>query len=586
LGNRNEISRRGFLRLSATGALAVGAAAVLAACGGTSAASTPASGSLAANPAASGQSVGAAASAKAPAAVKLPTTQPVAGLTPDLPGAPDGSIDPAWQSYPKNPIKTVPNPPGKGGDITFTLSITGNPPPPADQNALWTAVNKDIGANLKFNFVPFADYKTTRLPTLIAGGDLPDVLFIQPQTPLPGFPDFLKLKCTDLTPYLSGDGVKDYPNLASIPQTAWKNTVFNNAIWGVPVDYPLYLWVLWAHQEVLDEAGIPLPKSADDFKKALMAVNKPQQQQWGMSFEKDYGFGSLVGFWPAMFGSGPTWTVDKSGKFIYAAESDAFKAGISFAKDLYAAGLFHPNTVTNDVSTKRNDFVARRFVFDFDGFINASRVLFWPSINNFKPPAKYSVVTPFSDDGKRQPIFWPGQPGQTGSFGFVILKQAPADRIKEILGVLNYIAAPLGSQEYKLTHFGVEGTDHTLDDKGNPVLTAKGKTEATLPWPGTVEQENVIYYPTAQDYAPTLQDAEKRIKPFNVMDASVGLYSETYTSKGVPMQQDLADAINQVIRGSQPMSSFDQAISDWKSKGGDKMRAEFQQAYAAAQGGA
>jgi putative aldouronate transport system substrate-binding protein len=305
-----------------------------------------------------------------------------------------------------------------------------------------------------------------------------------------------------------------------------------------------------------------------------------------MGFEKDYGFGSLVGFWPAMFGGGPTWTADSGGKFTYAAETDAFKQGISFAKDLYAAGVFHPNSTTNDVSSKRNDFVARRTVFDFDGFINASRVLFWPSIGNFKPPAKYSVITPFSDDGKRQPVFWPGQPGQTGSFGFVILKQAPADRLKELLGVLNYVAAPLGTHEYLLTHFGVQGTDYTLDDHGNPVQTKQGQAESVLPWAGMVEQENVIYYPTAQDYAPTLQEAEKRIKPYNVFDASIGLYSETYTSKGVPMQQDLADAINQVIRGNQPMSSFDQAVSDWKSKGGDKMRAEFQQAYSAAQGSA
>ncbi len=70
----------------------------------------------------------------------------------------------------------------------------------------------------------------------------------------------------DLTPYLGGDAVKDYPNLANITAVSWKQGVFKNAMYGVPVAYPLYLWVRWVHENLLDDEGLAFPKNIDDYK--------------------------------------------------------------------------------------------------------------------------------------------------------------------------------------------------------------------------------------------------------------------------------------------------------------------------------
>ena len=64
-----------------------------------------------------------------------------------------------------------------------------------------------------------------------------------------------------------------------------------------------------------------------------------------------------------------------------------------------------------------------------------------------------------------------------GNFGFAIIKKSNADRVKELLRVLNYLAAPFGSQEYMVSKFGIKDTDYTLNDKGSPVFTDKGKTD-------------------------------------------------------------------------------------------------------------
>ena len=55
-----------------------------------------------------------------------------------------------------------------------------------------------------------------------------------------GVPQFLEQQGADLTPYLSGDAIKDYPALANIPTRAWKNSgsVYNGKVIMVPK--PLY----------------------------------------------------------------------------------------------------------------------------------------------------------------------------------------------------------------------------------------------------------------------------------------------------------------------------------------------------------
>ena len=62
--------------------------------------------------------------------------------------------------------------------------------------------------------------------------------------PVNNVPQFLQASCADLTPYLAGDAVKDYPNLAAYPTNSWKPMVFNGAIYAVPnVRAPInYVW--------------------------------------------------------------------------------------------------------------------------------------------------------------------------------------------------------------------------------------------------------------------------------------------------------------------------------------------------------
>ena len=62
----------------------------------------------------------------------------------------------------------------------------------------------------------------------------------------------------------------------------------------------------------------------------------------------------------------------------------------------------------------------------------------------------------------------------------------------------------------------------------------------------------------------------------------MGLFSPTFSSKNAALQQMLADRLEAMFFGRAPLSDFDQMVSDWRSQGGDQVRSEFEQVFAAA----
>ena len=85
--------------------------------------------------------------------------------------------------------------------------------------------------------------------------------------------------------------------------------------------------------------------------------------------------------------------------------------------------------------------------------------------------------------------------------GATAIKKSSPDRIKELLRVLNYLAAPFGSKEDLLLSYGVEGPDFALDDRGNPVLTERGNPDANyLPFKYIAQRPSVLYLPDIPDY--------------------------------------------------------------------------------------
>jgi putative aldouronate transport system substrate-binding protein len=511
--------------------------------------------------------------------LKLPSyVQSQNAPKPDLPAVIDGG-QAGFFAYPKINPKTVLEPPGKGGQVSMMSWNIGPPLAPVDQNPALQQMNKDLGVTLNVSAVPQSDYNV-RQPAVLAGDDLPDVMFISPITPVPQLADFLAAKCADLTDILGGDAVEEFPNLAAYPQFHWRGMAFNNRLYGVPAVSQRSLYNLWVHAELLDQTGGAMPQSADDFKRILTQISKDGNGNvFGMTAQLATAYQNFFGTQPAMFGAPNAWALDSSGKLTRTFETEAFKAAVNFTRELFAAGAYAPDANISDGAKTKGDFLSRRVAFYTDGF-GSSVSQYWDAGTTLTPPGKLHITPPFAADGKSKPTYWFGP----GNFGFVVLKKASADRLKEVLGVLNYFAAPFGSAEHLLINYGIKDVHYHLDDNGNPILTDQGKAQNSSFWSLVQRPPSVIFNPNSMEYATTLQADEKTELAAGIADPTVGFYSQTDGTKGGLLNKAFYDGVTDIVAGRRPFTDYDGLVNDWRTAGGNQTRTEYEAAIAASAG--
>jgi len=569
------LTRRTFVVRGTWGAVAAMGVGILAACSPASPAAPSGGSAATAAPGTTGQP---AASGK----LQLPTFAPPKGPAPDVPGT--DIIPNGFMNYPKSPTQSVASPPGDGGVVTVAgeifTSLIG-----VDQNTLWQQLQKQMNVTLQLNLAPFTDWAFGKFQALIAGGDLPDITMIPIGGVIPDLPSFLESKIQDLTPFVSGDAIKEYPNLAGLPTIGWKGMVYNNKIFAVPIAQSQFYWGTWGNLLQLQAKNLSWPRTAADFRQAMKATTDPQANQYGIGLEvgNRYAFGNTnVGgqLWPAIYQAPNNWGVSSDGKWTKDWETDQFKAGVQLARDVFADGSFSPDT-TLATNTADNGFEAGKFTFRFTNALNvnhydAGAVPVHRITTTQNPPWQLRLAPPIAADANSKGQYNYG----IGNFGLIVLKKNSSDRIKLLLKCIDYIVAPFGSQEYLYVNYGVQGQDYTLDERGNPTRTPQGVNNL-ISWGGVMGNPTpVLFDPQLSSFPKDMNAALQLLGSVGVQDPTVGLYSATNQKQGFLMQTKVADGLIDIIAGRRPMTDYDSIIAEWRSGGGDTIRQEFQQAYA------
>ncbi|MGH2363666.1 MAG: hypothetical protein ACRDHX_03330 [Chloroflexota bacterium] len=588
-GSTNEtplISRRRLIQLGGLGAL--GLPLLLEACGTAAApASSPAASSAGASSAATSPSGSGAPAASAGSAA--PKTQPFptyaaiqGGPKPDYHSS-DPRITDGFDNYPANPAKFMTgSAPGTGARMDVFIANLYPPPTPYDQNPTWKAINKQLNENVQMNMVAAADFNT-RLATVMAGGNLPDTLFmIGGVGGAPGFGSgfpvqFLETQCSDLTPYLAGSAAKDYPNLAAIPTYSWRTSVAAGKLYSIPIHRYLPTFWFFVNSDVWNKevGATTVPKDAADFKKILQQLNQPKANRWAIGNYVAPGSYGLEGY-AEMFGAPNNWRLESSGKLTKNYETEEYKAAVGYLRDIMSSGLMPPDVNTGKNS--RDDFIAGKFVVSLEAFGNGFND-FWRRGLLQKPATHFSMITPFASTAGGKPVHYLS----AGLIAVNVLKKAAPDRIKEILRVINWLAVPFGTQEDVLLSYGLSGSDYKLDAKGNPIPTKVGLSQAAyVPWQYIGHHPYVWYQAGLPGYVKASFEYEQQLVKVGIDDPTIGFLSPTSSTKGVVANNTFTDGINDLLAGRRPLTDYDQLVKDWRSAAGDQIRTELQDAMAAA----
>lgn len=494
----------------------------------------------------------------------------VIAARPDVPAA--------YTRFPR-PFKTVTDRPGTGGTVS-TFQITYTAPPPS-HNRWLSELDKRLNVTVKPTLAQPAGF-AQKTAALIAGGDMPDIFYVNiatGQAPVAA-QSILQGAFTDLTDYLAGDAIKEYPNLALFPSYAWQNSSLAGRLYGVPRPEPLLQSGLpQMRLDWMRKLGMDMPKNADELYHLLVGFAKGDPD--GNGKDDTWAFSSLQIYWQTtpilnMFGVPNNWRLNKDGSFTKDIETDEFEAATRYMVKLWKAGAFHPNSAASTYEQQTTLW-------------NAGKIAVWGAQLDFDySPAVASI--PGVKNGARDlgPLIPPGRDGGIASLyqssGIFGMYSIPAKvgkskaRVRELLRILNYVGAPFGSEENTFMTYGIEGWNFSYKN-GVPTPSSNPARGAELAASYYCQpNETVLYIPGPPNQSLKAQKTAEELVPKTLRDPTVNLISQTQISKGPALQQSLNDAFVGIVTGRKPFSALQDLRQNWTTQGGEQIRREYHEA--------
>lgn len=478
-------------------------------------------------------------------------------VKPDLPG--ENGAAPGFTKYPEELKRAVPDKAVKSGKEVSAMTPLWSPLPPGlGHNSYFDANNERIGAPVRFNILSGNDYGD-KLGPLLAAGNVPELLCVPGWNiaSLTRFAQAVDKLFEDLTPFLAGDKASAYPMLANLPTRAWAYGVWNSQLKAVPFPSDGFPWALFYRKDIFDQVGAAPPKTADE----LLALGK----QLTDAKANRWAFGGISDEVIRAFGAPAGWRKDSSGKLVHKYETPEFEEAVAFVRKVFQAGYVHPEVVGNNDTDQNALFEGGRLVIRQNGLGGWNESLQRQSQIN--PKFNPQPIMPFAHDGGT-PITWGGDPA--GIFTFV-KKGLGQDRVAELLGVLNYTAAPFGTEENQMYNYGLEGKHYTRQASGAPKLTALGQKEVSQTYiflggrPTAITQSE---YPGYVQSMSEWQNAAAKVQQKSPFD---GIRVEQPT-KMAALAQPFDDKLQDIFRGRRPVSELKTAVKEWQTNGGNEGR--------------
>jgi putative aldouronate transport system substrate-binding protein len=495
----------------------------------------------------------------------MPAYAPFPGGKADLPALDTGVLA-GYFSYPENPQTFAKAPIGTGSDDKISvMSFTFGSSPGRDKSAWWQNLEKTLGVQIDLKLSPYGDYNA-KLNTTIAGGDLPDIVMTDTsRIPLPA----LKQLFADLGPYLSGDKVKDYPGLAWFPSLDWRLPIIDGILFGIQQPINQASFGLGVRQDLLDQRGIKFEISnGDDMLALYKELARPKDNTWGFGQDLSWML------WLVMEMHGiPNYTngwSQENGKFTNQWEYPEMKDCLSIVQKMWKDDLFNPDSANPQVPTWFLGGKSTTYSADITN---------WSGFQLAQPDIKIQLIPLPKWDGGGLAV----KQLDDGAGNFAVFKKADPDRMQKILRFTEYLAAPFGTQEFLTVNYGEEGVSYTMKD-GNPVRTGAGQADAynisSLTYVATAANA-VLYTPGHEDLVKTEYNYLKTVMEHTNVSAALGLYSETHTAPQASIAtKAVHEARDDILYGRKPVSIWDSAVKSWKSSVGDKMRKEYEEAFA------
>ena len=448
---------------------------------------------------------------------------------------------------------SVPDKLGTGAPLKVMSPLWGTPP--KGDCAYYTAVDAAAGTKVTWqnqNGVTYSD----KVGAVLASSSLPDLMVVPDWLLVGKIANAVTAKFMDLGPYLAGDKVKKYPNLAAIPSDSWRMSIFGGALRGIPMPAPPSNFIVpYYRKDIFEKKGWSVPKSGDEFMTWAKEATSAKAKVWAC--------GDMSWITGYMFGIPAKWNIDDDGRLRYEKERPEYLEALEWTRKLFAAGVVHP-----DDRARSGDRTQRFTAGQILAMTEDISMWYQKTAEQAKANPDFKIeAMDFFAVGGGAPKLYASAPATMWS---LIRKDASKETVENALAAANYAAAPYGTKERMLVDYGAEGTHYTVEN-GVPVKTDRGNAELINGWPMLSAPAAFYAHPDFPEVARKQVEWQQRMGAFTKKTSIYGMNIVEPTryanlnSQWEQLQIDFA-------RGHKKMSDVQSAISTWRSSGGDKLR--------------
>ncbi|UTR16535.1 extracellular solute-binding protein [Salipaludibacillus sp. LMS25] len=459
--------------------------------------------------------------------------------------------------------------------LTISFLETGSPKK-YEGNAMYEYIEDKFNITMDVQFVDSGSYED-QLNTLAASGNLPDVMrFGHSDSRI--FTDWAERGALyDVKPLLD-----DYPALRDhIPQWAWEILNPSGHYYGVP-EYRLQERNMLAiRQDWLDQLGLDVPETIDEFYEVAYAFAHDDPNQTGM--DDTVGFSSVGLFDPnegnawrgGAFGLARQW-YDMDGELVpYQAQREELREYIAFMKKAYEEGVLDRDFMLHNEWTDPNALLSEGIVGIEYVNPNSTYRKEEVEVKETDPNAELTYFPPpKGPDGERT------TPTRDSHFKKILNADMSEEKVRRMLAIYEWNV----TEGYEITRHGLEdihwtknedGTIEELDkweedevaSIGTDILRAWNPLHRAYWWLGEEFEENLAAY------------YEMNAK-YHWRDDNPGLMSETNLQQGAQLDSEFERIMTEIVVGQRGIEDVDVAVDQWLENGGQQIIDEINEQYA------
>lgn len=372
-----------------------------------------------------------------------------------------------------------------------------------------------------------------------------------------------------------------YPKLAQADETINRNTTVDGRIYGVYRARELGRQGITFRQDWLDNLGLSVPTTIDEFEEVLRAFTEDDPDGNGV----DDTYGMIVTVYldgplnnlAVWMGSPNEWGYDEETQtwkpwFM----SQGFFDAMTKMREWYEAGYINSNMATLDANSWDNEFLNGYGGVQIDVADRARRNA--TNILKNNPDAVVDVIGYVTRDANSEPRVWP----TTGYSGYYVMPHPSVQTEEELDFILSVLDECNGEYIVDLCNYGILGRNYTIDENGKAVKNTDAALTAEY---NDLNQFSMGIAPTTLKTAYANKAAEKveqvyeENREYAVTNPMAPYTSDTYSISGTQLDAIIAEAKTNYIVGNIDAEGWKEAIEQWLKMDGDLVIEDYTKAY-------